>query len=125
MQVSIGDRVVVNGTWPGTLRFLGSVQFSHGVWAGVELDEAAGQNDGKMQGRRYFECGRNHGIFVKKHQLTRELMIEGQSIPAYVESLQERHKETQTQLEATVSVCLCEWEGGGGMCVCVCVCVCV
>lgn len=42
----IGDRVVVNGTQSGTLRFLGSVQFSHGIWAGVELDEPCKYGEG-------------------------------------------------------------------------------
>lgn len=39
LQVKIGDRVVANGTLSGVLRFYGTVQFSHGVWAGIELDE--------------------------------------------------------------------------------------
>ncbi len=37
--VAIGDRVVVHGTFGGFLRYWGPVQFSHGLWAGVELDE--------------------------------------------------------------------------------------
>jgi hypothetical protein len=37
--VNIGDRVIVSGRFSGTLRYWGTVQFSHGLWAGVELDE--------------------------------------------------------------------------------------
>jgi hypothetical protein len=37
--VSLGDRVIVNGKFGGTLRYWGTVQFSHGLWAGVELDD--------------------------------------------------------------------------------------
>ncbi len=37
--VTIGDRVMVNGVLGGVLRYWGQVQFSHGLWAGVELDE--------------------------------------------------------------------------------------
>jgi hypothetical protein len=37
--VVIGDRVVVHGTFGGYLRYWGPVLFSHGLWAGVELDE--------------------------------------------------------------------------------------
>lgn len=39
VPVEIGDRVVVSGLYSGVLRFVGPVQFSHGIWCGVELDD--------------------------------------------------------------------------------------
>ena len=39
VPVEIGDRVVVSGLYSGVLRFVGPVQFSYGIWCGVELDD--------------------------------------------------------------------------------------
>ena len=36
---------------------------------GVELDEANGKNNGVVQGKTYFNCRDNHGIFVRQQQL--------------------------------------------------------
>ena len=53
--LKIGDKVYVStskGILPGRLRFLGHVDFSAGYWAGVELDEPLGKNDGSVAGKR-------------------------------------------------------------------------
>lgn len=41
-----------------------------GKWIGVVLDEAKGKNDGTVQGKTYFTCPENHGIFVRQSQIT-------------------------------------------------------
>ena len=51
--LTVGDRVLVGGNKAGTLRFLGPTQFAKGEWAGVELDEAHGKNDGSVEGKRF------------------------------------------------------------------------
>ena len=43
--------------------------FAPGKWVGVELDEALGKNNGVVQGKTYFNCRDNHGIFVRQQQL--------------------------------------------------------
>lgn len=48
----IGDKVLVGGAKSGTLRYVGTTAFAQGVWAGVELDEALGKNDGAVAGKR-------------------------------------------------------------------------
>lgn len=48
----MGERVVVNGKRVGTLRYLGSTEFAQGEWAGVELTEPIGKNDGSVSGTR-------------------------------------------------------------------------
>jgi dynactin complex subunit len=51
----IGDKVVVDsskGMLEGRLRFLGHTDFAAGYWAGVELDEPMGKNDGTVAGKR-------------------------------------------------------------------------
>ncbi|XP_043941681.1 centrosome-associated protein 350 [Protopterus annectens] len=70
MDFNIGDRVLVNGTQAGTLKFKGCVIFASGYWAGVELDKLEGSNNGTFDGIVYFHCKDNHGIFVSPHQLS-------------------------------------------------------
>jgi dynactin complex subunit len=48
----MGDRVMVSGSKPGVLKYVGETDFAKGVWAGVELDEALGKNDGAVAGKR-------------------------------------------------------------------------
>ena len=48
----LGDRVLVSGSKPGTLRYVGPADFAKGEWAGVELDEPLGKNDGAVAGKR-------------------------------------------------------------------------
>ncbi|XP_055020509.1 centrosome-associated protein 350 isoform X2 [Boleophthalmus pectinirostris] len=66
----IGDRVVVSGVQPGTLRFKGSTSFANGFWAGVELDKSEGSNNGTYDGVLYFECAEKHGIFAPPDKVT-------------------------------------------------------
>lgn len=64
-NISVGSRVVVNSELSGTIRFVGTTSFQTGKWVGVELDEALGKNSGVVQGKRYFDCKNNHGVFVR------------------------------------------------------------
>ena len=48
----------------GVLRFVGSAEFSEGMWCGIELDRPVGKNNGSIHGIRYFVCEPNHGVFV-------------------------------------------------------------
>lgn len=52
-SLRLGDRVLVSGTKTGTLRFMGQTDFAKGEWAGVELDDPQGKNDGSVAGKRY------------------------------------------------------------------------
>ncbi|XP_010877587.1 dynactin subunit 1 isoform X2 [Esox lucius] len=53
----------------GTVAYIGATLFATGKWVGVILDEAKGKNDGTVQGKRYFTCQENHGIFVRQSQI--------------------------------------------------------
>ncbi|XP_053198983.1 dynactin subunit 1-like isoform X2 [Scomber japonicus] len=66
----IGSVVEVTGKGQrGTVAYIGATLFASGKWVGVILDEAKGKNDGTVQGKRYFTCEDNHGIFVRQSQI--------------------------------------------------------
>ncbi|XP_071984219.1 centrosome-associated protein 350 isoform X2 [Engystomops pustulosus] len=69
-EFKLGDRVLVSGVQPGTLRFKGETLFADGVWAGVELDKAEGNNDGSLGDTRYFVCSPLHGIFAPPQKIS-------------------------------------------------------
>ncbi|KAG7240065.1 hypothetical protein INR49_027919, partial [Caranx melampygus] len=62
----------------GTVAYIGATLFASGKWVGVILDEAKGKNDGTVQGKRYFTCEENHGIFVRQSQIQ---VVEDGSVP--------------------------------------------
>ena len=66
----IGDRVFVNKRRQGVLRFFGKTEFQSGLWAGVELDESVGKNDGSLGNYRYFACKANFGVFCAASKLS-------------------------------------------------------
>uniref|UniRef100_A0A8C5H817 Dynactin subunit 1 n=1 Tax=Gouania willdenowi TaxID=441366 RepID=A0A8C5H817_GOUWI len=66
----VGSLVEVIGKGQrGTVAYIGTTLFASGKWVGVILDEAKGKNDGTVQGKRYFTCEENHGIFVRQSQV--------------------------------------------------------
>ncbi|KFP71891.1 Centrosome-associated protein 350, partial [Acanthisitta chloris] len=67
---NVGDRVLVSQVQPGTLRFKGLTKFAKGFWAGVELDEPEGNNNGTYDGIKYFECEDRHGIFAPPQKIS-------------------------------------------------------
>ncbi|GMF15203.1 unnamed protein product [[Candida] boidinii] len=65
VQFNIGDRVKLKNNNSGTIRFIGTTSFQTGEWIGIELDVAAGKNDGSINSVRYFQCENNFGIFAR------------------------------------------------------------
>lgn len=45
----------------GTLRFCGTTEFASGQWAGIELDEPEGKNNGSVGKIQYFKCAAKCG----------------------------------------------------------------
>ncbi|XP_076437452.1 dynactin subunit 1-like isoform X2 [Babylonia areolata] len=69
--VRVGTRVeVVGKEVVGTVAYIGQTVFSAGKWIGVILDEAKGKNNGTVQGKTYFTCSDNYGIFVRQSQIS-------------------------------------------------------
>lgn len=67
-ELKVGARAQVQGKI-GQIRFVGTTSFQTGKWVGIELDEPQGKNSGVVQGKRYFECRTNHGVFVRPSQV--------------------------------------------------------
>jgi dynactin 1 len=67
-ELTVDARVEVQGK-PGTVKFVGTTSFQTGKWVGIELDTPNGKNSGVVQGKRYFECRTNHGVFVRPSQV--------------------------------------------------------
>ncbi|KAI0305804.1 CAP Gly-rich domain-containing protein [Multifurca ochricompacta] len=72
VDIPIGSRCQVESTEPGlnkrgTVRYVGETNFGSagGVWVGIEYDEPMGKNDGSVQGKRYFTCAPNFGVFMR------------------------------------------------------------
>lgn len=72
----VGDKVWVNGSKPGYVRFIGGTQFAPGQWAGIVLDEPIGKNDGSVAGVRYFQCEDGRGIFTRPSKLSKTALPE-------------------------------------------------
>uniref|UniRef100_A0A8C6TM91 Dynactin subunit 1 n=1 Tax=Neogobius melanostomus TaxID=47308 RepID=A0A8C6TM91_9GOBI len=70
LSAEVGSLVEVIGKGQrGTVAYIGTTAFASGKWVGVILDEPKGKNDGTVQGKRYFTCEDNQGIFVRQSQI--------------------------------------------------------
>ncbi|VDD80908.1 unnamed protein product [Mesocestoides corti] len=68
-KLRVGSSVLVVGkNLKGTVAYIGTTQFSPGKWVGVVLNEPLGKNNGTVQGKRYFDCQENCGLFVRVPQ---------------------------------------------------------
>ncbi|NXH50706.1 CLIP4 protein, partial [Dicaeum eximium] len=71
LGLKLGDRVVIAGQKVGTLRFCGTTEFASGQWAGVELDEPEGKNNGSVGKVQYFKCAPKCGIFAPLSKISK------------------------------------------------------
>ena len=87
-----GDKVYISGTnRVGRVRFLGFVSFAEGLFAGIELANAEGRNNGTVDGRWYFTCKPKHGLFVRAASLVPEADVLGKLHKGEGVSEDERH----------------------------------
>ena len=106
--LAVGDRVIVAssmaGTKTGTLRYLGPTDFAKGEWAGVELDAAIGKNDGSVDGRRYFECEPNFGLFAPLHKVTKspKMKMQKPSVITPVKMRRERSDLSDVSVSSSI-----------------------
>jgi len=66
----INDKVRLSDERTGCVRYIGSVEFAAGEWIGIALDNPfVGENDGVVNGKRYFKCSNNKGILVRREKV--------------------------------------------------------
>uniref|UniRef100_UPI00398E4A3A CAP-Gly domain-containing linker protein 4-like isoform X2 n=1 Tax=Pristiophorus japonicus TaxID=55135 RepID=UPI00398E4A3A len=75
LGLKLGERVMIAGQKVGTLRFCGTTEFASGQWAGIELDEPEGKNDGCICGIQYFSCPIKYGIFAPLSKVSKLPMV--------------------------------------------------
>ncbi|XP_058143776.1 CAP-Gly domain-containing linker protein 4 [Dasypus novemcinctus] len=71
LGLKLGDRVIIAGQKVGTLRFCGTTEFASGQWAGIELDEPEGKNNGSVGKIQYFKCASKYGIFAPLSKISK------------------------------------------------------
>lgn len=69
MEIEVGCVVAYATGKSGVVRFVGETDFAAGEWVGLELERPDGKNNGELNGRVYFTCAPNHGLFCKKAQI--------------------------------------------------------
>lgn len=56
-SVSVGTRFCASSGHLGTIKYIGAIDGTQGIWYGVEWDDPGrGKHDGVRDGRRYFAC---------------------------------------------------------------------
>ncbi|KAI8772407.1 CAP-Gly domain-containing linker protein 2 [Biomphalaria glabrata] len=71
-NICVGQRVEVRwnaGIYRGVVKYKGTIATKKGDWVGVALDASAGDSNGMLHGRRYFQCSQDHGIFVRSDRI--------------------------------------------------------
>ena len=78
VEYAVNDPVHVNREnrqLEGVVAFVGTVSFAEGSdWVGVRLTGSSvglGKNDGSVQGKQYFDCPPQSGLFVKKQAVSK------------------------------------------------------
>ncbi|KAK7112283.1 hypothetical protein V1264_011757 [Littorina saxatilis] len=72
LKVQLGDHVVIKGERTGRIRYIGhldKIGQPNMVFVGLELDAPVGRHDGFFNGKRYFFCNKDHGIFLPLHDI--------------------------------------------------------
>mmetsp|Transcript_22715 Transcript_22715/g.49939 ORF Transcript_22715/g.49939 Transcript_22715/m.49939 type:complete len:1788 (-) Transcript_22715:450-5813(-) len=72
-NINVGDFVQDMGTPhnKGIVRYTGLTDFAGGEWVGIELEGPYGKNDGSVNGKQYFQCEPDFGIFLRPNSLAK------------------------------------------------------
>ena len=69
MSYTVGTVVSLTNGYHGTIKYIGKMRSRRGKWYGIKLTSENGICDGMDNGRYYFICKENYGMFVKKKQI--------------------------------------------------------
>jgi len=71
-MICLGDEVTLNDTKRGIVRFIGPMDEKMSpTFYGIELKTATGKNEGSANGKNYFKCGPNKGMFITKMKISK------------------------------------------------------
>jgi tubulin-folding cofactor B len=69
-DVKVGERCEIQlsdgSHHRGEVMYVGTLESAKGYFVGVKLDEPFGKNNGTHEGKTYFSCDQNYGIFVRR-----------------------------------------------------------
>ncbi|XP_048776321.1 uncharacterized protein LOC125680665 [Ostrea edulis] len=92
LQVQLNDHVVAKGDRTGHIRYIGHLD-KHAqpnlLYTGLELDSPVGKHDGVLSGKRYFNCPKDHGIFIPLQEIICKV---GKKVPKKTQSRDESLK---------------------------------
>lgn len=71
VKIQIGDRCRLEGGHrQGYVSYVGEIpDLPEGIWVGVTLDRPVGKNSGCINGKEYFKCKENCGVFVREEKI--------------------------------------------------------
>jgi len=73
-DIRIRDEVSLLGKKYGVVLYIGEVDFANGIFYGIGLySKGMGDHDGQIDGKRYFQCEKLSGTFVRRSEITRIL----------------------------------------------------
>ncbi|CAH0482655.1 unnamed protein product [Peronospora belbahrii] len=96
MELQVGAQVTFGAGKTGIVRFIGETEFASGEWVGIELEKPEGKNNGELNGRVYFTCEPNYGLFVKKSMVRSVL-----SSPSTVSKTPQSHRLSVSSTQAS------------------------
>jgi len=101
----LGDVVLISRGL-GTVRYIGKLHIRKNdaePWLGVELFEPVGKNDGSIKGVRYFECGKNYGVFVKSWKRKDPTQQQAKQVAELRLKMRSRKKRLQAERQSNSS----------------------
>jgi len=97
--VKVGQTVRLTKDRVGFVRFKGRTKFSIGEWYGVELFDvlSATRHNGTVFGKKYFNCPRNRGLFVRRECILE--IVRPQSVKKVLRELEEKQLRRRKERE--------------------------
>jgi len=94
-KLKLGDNVLLYNGEKAVVKFIGSIHRKKGDFYGVELLDGLGKHDGSLNGKRYFKCPRNRGLFLRKDKIQKK--IEPQPAPGRLNVEERRSHREKTK----------------------------
>eukprot|EP01132_Coremiostelium_polycephalum_P011252 gene11252-13786_t len=85
----IGERVISDDGYYGTIRYEGSVDGFEGIWYGINWDnDSRGKHRGTVKGKQYFICRDGSASFMKREKLRKGKSLLSSLTKYYTQSIE-------------------------------------